>query len=379
MSLVCLRRKVFLAIPGLLVLLMQSASSAQRKPPMPPYYEEEVRASNPLRTEGARELEAYVNALKADGTRLQSLFTPNYSSRKAFENSTRNLRRKFAESIGYPPPGKPNPEPPVFTKIGEDRLADYYRVKISVLPAVHAEGLYLIPKGLKKRAPLVISMHGGGGSPEAALFHGGANYHDMVRGAAKAGYVVFAPQHLFSADGYPGDIRSRTDSRMKLVGTSLTAVEIVKITRSLDVLLKRPEVDPKRVGMVGLSYGGYYTLVTSALEPRIKAAVSSGYFGVQEWRYAQNELSVPSAFQFSDRFSLFRDSELVALICPRPLLIQAGAKDDADHREGGVKLAAESGNYYRRLGRGDDFQFLVFDGGHEFHDASAWEFLKQHL
>ena len=29
-----------------------------------------------------------------------------------------------------------------------------------------------------------------------------------------------------------------------LIGTSLTAVEIAKITRSLDVLLERPEVDP---------------------------------------------------------------------------------------------------------------------------------------
>jgi dienelactone hydrolase len=222
-------------------------------------------------------------------------------------------------------------------------------------------------------------MHGGGGSPDVALFHGGGNYHDMVRGAVKRGYAVFAPQHLFSAPGYPGDIRNRTDNRMRLVGTSLTAVEIVKITRSLDVLLKRPEIDSKRVAMVGLSYGGYYALVTPALEPRIKVAVSSCYYGVQEWRYWRDENSVPSDFRFQDRFTLFKDSELVALICPRPLLIQAGSGDDDDHREGGVRLAPASAEYYKRLGRGDDFQFLVFNGGHEFHDESAWSFLEKHL
>lgn len=48
-----------------------------------------------------------------------------------------------------------------------------------------------------------LRMYGGGGSPEAALFHGGANYHDKVRGGMKRGYVVFAPQHLFSAAGFP--------------------------------------------------------------------------------------------------------------------------------------------------------------------------------
>ena len=189
---------------------------------------------------------------------------------------------------------------------------------------------------------MVIAMHGGGGSPEVALFHGGANYHDMVRGGVKRGYVVFAPQHLFNAQGYPGDIRDRIDDRMRLIGTSLTAVKIAKITRSLDVLLTRPEVDPKRVAMVGLSYGGYYALVTPALDTRIKCAVSSCYFGVQEWRYERDELGVPSDFRFTDRFTLFRDPEIVSLICPRALEIQAGSKDDKSHRDMGVQLAPES-------------------------------------
>jgi dienelactone hydrolase len=350
--------------------------------PLPPLFEQEVSTSDPLRAEQAKELDAYILALKKDASRLNSVFTPDYSSVKAYNGSVRLLRQKFAESMGFPPPGKPDAEPPLFDKMGEDSLGIYYRVKISVLPGVHAEGIYITPRVAlngKTRVPLVISMHGGGGSPEVALFHGGGNYHDMVRGAVKRGYAVFAPQHLFSAPGYPGDIRNRTDNRMRLVGTSLTAVEIVKITRSLDVLLKRPEIDSKRVAMVGLSYGGYYALVTPALEPRIKVAVSSCYYGVQEWRYWRDENSVPSDFRFQDRFTLFKDSELVALICPRPLLIQAGSGDDDDHREGGVRLAPASAEYYKRLGRSDDFQFLVFNGGHEFHDESAWSFLEKHL
>jgi dienelactone hydrolase len=190
---------------------------------------------------------------------------------------------------------------------------------------------------------------------------------------------VFAPQHLFSALGFPGDIRNRTDERLRLVGTSLTAIEIAKITRSLDVLVKRPEVDPKRIGMVGLSYGGYYSLVVPALEPRIKVAVSSCYFGVQEFRYEKDELSIPSDFRFADRFSLFRDPEIVALICPRPLLIQAGRDDDAEHRDMGIRLAPEAAGYYQRLGLADRFRFIVFPGGHEFDDKSAWDFVKRFL
>src|SRR5262249_2087741 len=156
----------------------------------------------------------YVLAMKRDETRLHALLHPDYSSPAAYEKSVESYRKAFCESIGYPPPGDVPKKAPTFDKIGEDGIGTYYRASIPILPEVHAEGIYIVPKGLTGRAPLIISMHGGGGSPEVALFHGGANYHDMVRGGVKAGYIVFAPQHLFSAQGYPKDIRRQIDDRM---------------------------------------------------------------------------------------------------------------------------------------------------------------------
>lgn len=382
----CLRPLAFVLVLIMLALhsvpnaLAAPEATAQGAAPPPErYYEEDVSASNPLRSEQVRELDAYIRSVKQDKTRLHHLFTPDYSSPASYEASTRRLRQEFSRSIGYPPPGKPDLEPLELKRIGDDTLAVYYRARISILPGVHAEGLYIVPKGRRGRVPLIIAMHGGGGSPEVALFHGGANYHDMVRGGVKRGYVVFAPQHLFSAEGFPGDIRDRVDDRMRLIGTSLTAIEIAKITRALDALVRRPEIDPRRIAMVGLSYGGYYALVTAALEPRIKAVVSSCYFGVQEGRYERDELSVPTDFRFTDRFTLFRDSEIVALICPRPLQIQAGSRDDSDHREPGKAIAPDAAQYYNSLGRGRDFQFTVFEGGHDFYDEPAWEFLRERL
>lgn len=366
--------------PFLLALTLTSVVlKAQDPAPAPAYFEQRVADSNPLRVEQAAELDAYLTELKADTARLRALLKPDYTSPEAYSRSVQNYRQAFCDSIGYPPPGQPSNGPASFDKMGEDILGTYYRARIPVLPKVHAEGIYIVPKGVTGKAPLIISMHGGGGSPEVALFNGGANYHDMVRGAVKRGYVVFAPQHLFSVEGLPKNIRNTVDERMRLLGTSLTAVEIVKITRSLDVLLQRPEVNPQRVGMVGLSYGGYYALVTPALDPRIKVSVCSCYYGVQEGRYERDELSIPSDFKFKDRFSLFRDGELAALICPRALQIQAGSTDGVDHREPGRKLAPISAEYFQELGLGDRFQHLVFEGRHEFHDASAWDFVKKHL
>lgn len=372
-------RRSFLMLA--LSLLSGVAADAQDKSAVPKYFEDEVANSNPLRAEQARELDAYIIAQKQDRSRLEKTLAADYTSPAAFEKSTHGYRRAFAESIGYPPPGTVDQSTASFKQIGQDDIGTYFRAMIPVLPGVNAEGIYIIPKSLKpnEKAPLVISMHGGGGSPEVALFKGGANYHDMVRGGVKRGYVVFAPQHLFSAEGFPKDVRNRTDERLRLVGTSLTAVEIAKITRSLDVILKRPEVDASRVAMVGLSYGGYYALVTPALDTRIKVSVCSCYYGVQEGRYERDELSVPSDFKFKDRFTLFRDSDIVALICPRALQIQAGSKDGVDHRDAGKPQAIISAEYYSKLKLGDRFQHVIFEGGHEFHDPTAWDFVTQHL
>jgi dienelactone hydrolase len=366
---------------GLHALVLFASTLFAQEAQQPQYFEQDVKASHPLRTEQAKELDDYILALKQDDTRLKGLLPNDYSSPAAFAKSAERYRTAFCQSIGYPPPGETRESEPSLEKMGEDTIGTYYRAKIAILPGLHAEGIYIVPKSLKpsEKAPLVISMHGGGGSPEGALFHGGANYHDMVRGGVKRGYVVFAPQHLFSAEGYPKDVRQRTDDRLRLVGTSLTAVEIAKITRSLDVLLQRPEVDDTRVGMVGLSYGGYYALVTPAVDTRIKVSVCSCYYGVQESRYARDELSVPSDFRFADRFTLFRDSDIAALICPRALQVQAGSRDGVDHRDGGKPLAPQSAEYYKKLGLEHRFEHTIFEGGHEFNDETAWKFVTKHL
>ncbi|MFA5058567.1 MAG: alpha/beta fold hydrolase, partial [Opitutaceae bacterium] len=345
-----------------------SPPAAEAKPPSStPLYEEDVAASDPIRAEQARELEKYLAARRADPTALHAFFTPDFSSPEAYVRSAEKLRQALRDSLGYPLPGLPDPtESPSFEKIGGDAQGVYYRFRISVLPGVHAVGLYIMPAGLRGRAPLVIALHGGGGSPELATFHGGANYHDLIRGAVAHGYVVLAPQLLFLAPGFPLDIRQRLDASARLLGTTITAIEIAKIAHALDVVLQRPEVDPERVAMIGLSYGGFYTLYTTALEPRIKVAASSGFFNDRAGLFERVGLSNFVDWRFTNGSSLFNDPEIVALVCPRPLLIQVGIRDELFPIEGARQEAPAAAAYYERLHVADRFQFVEFPGTHEF-------------
>ncbi|MCL2742045.1 MAG: acetylxylan esterase, partial [Oscillospiraceae bacterium] len=55
------------------------------------------------------------------------------------------------------------------------------------------------------------------------------------------------------------------------------ALNIWDMMRVIDYMQSRPEVDPERIGMMGLSYGGTMTAYVSALDGRVKAADISGY------------------------------------------------------------------------------------------------------
>lgn len=363
----------------MLPLLFASAGEAEE------LYEEDLTSSMPIREQQWKQMEAYVQSL-GDAAAKQPLYPADFSSLNAYSKSMQPLHRLLADRVGFPPPALFPTVKERLEQVGEDEVARYYRCYIPIAPELESYGLYIVPKKAHFPAPLVISMHGGGGTPEMATFHGGTNYHDMVRGAVARGYVVFAPLHIFNPfsdkeknSPIPPNIRYQLDQRLRVLGTSLTAVEVAKISRALDALLKRPEVDPKRVAMIGLSYGGFYTLYTTALEPRIKCAVSACFFNDETSRLSYDRPAAWNDMRFQGTASVLANSELAALICPRPLQVQCGKKDDLFPLAGAEKAAARASQYYAKLGLADRFQLDAFDGGHEFHGEAAWEFLKRWL
>jgi dipeptidyl aminopeptidase/acylaminoacyl peptidase len=61
-----------------------------------------------------------------------------------------------------------------------------------------------------------------------------------------------------------------------MAGWNPLAQNVWDLARCLDVLAEHPLVDPARIGMVGLSYGGTVTLFTAAYDSRVAAAFVSG-------------------------------------------------------------------------------------------------------
>jgi dienelactone hydrolase len=353
-------------------LLGAVVSSVRADSGTPGPYEEDLLASSPIRVEQWRQMEAYAASLPGTGPDRGA------SVPVAADAPAEVLRDSFRRRLGYPAPGFLKDTPIRLERIGEDAAGTYFRCHVKVTPQMETYGLYIVPSKARFPAPLVIAMHGGGGFPELATFHGGSNYHDLVRGSVAQGYVTFAPLAVMypyrdrdHGTPIPADVRERLDGRLKSAGTTLMGVEVTKVLRALDVLAARPEVDPGRIGMIGLSYGGFYTLYTAALDPRIRVGVASCSF----WDRLPGHPTLDGKLEET---RVLTSAELVKLVSPRPLQVQNGIQDALFPIEDVRRAVARSRPFYPGP-LAASFEFDAFIGAHEFRGELAWPFLKKHL
>jgi len=129
--------------------------------------------------------------------------------------------------------------------------------------------------------------------------------------------------------------------------------------------------------MIGLSGGGTVTTFASALEDRIKVAVISGYFCA--WRESILPVLhcecnyVPGILQYAECY------DVASLIAPRPLLIEAGTKDNIFPLAGVKNAFAHAERVWELLGVRERLDIDIFEGEHQWSGAKAWDFLAQWL
>jgi len=287
-------------------------------------------------------------------------------------NKLEEHRKEYLSMLGLDRIEECDLPEPELTRVGEDEDAVIYRTRIYITPEIPQYGLLFVPHG-KSCAPLIIAQHGGGGTPELCSdMNGKINYNRMVRRLLERGAVVFAPQLLLWNFGEPRatrpkhDIpyrRQEVDRDLKRIGLSLTAVEIKGIMNGLDFLSEFDFVDGERIGMIGLSYGGYFTLHTMAVDTRIKAGFSNACFNDRNV-YPWNDWVYPNSA------NLFHDAEVAALCAPRRLYVAVGKEDEVFDYRSAVTEAERAREYFKAAGCPQSFMFSAWDGGHTIPDTN---------
>lgn len=233
-----------------------------------------------------------------------------------------------------------------------------YRVQIEILEGLNMIGLFFKSE-CKNKKPVVFVQHGGQGTPEliSGIYGRTCNYNNMLHRVRKNNVHVFAMQLLLWSKDYNVEFDRRSiDARLKRVGSSITAVEIYGLMRMMDYFEKQNYVSS--FGMVGLSYGGFYSLLTSAIDVRIKAVISCSFFNKRDVIHWSDWVWNESAYMFDD-------AEVASLIYPRRLHIAIGDKDELFDYKYAIESFEKLKGMCGKVGT-EWLSFELFDGNHEF-------------
>jgi len=312
--------------------------------------------------------------------RAQQAWHRDYSGPDAFVRSVAPNRERWRQMLN----------PPVLQKTGaltrrpHAPLADLNAEWITLpLGELAAEGVLVFPAGASPQAhvPLVIAQHGIGSTPETPFSNPTAGYHAYARELLQAGFAVLAPFNLRSVPK-----RNRVERLARLADTSLPGIEFARLQHLLDVVLADPRIDRERVGMWGVSLGGLATMFFLPLEPRIKVGIVSAWFNhrltkmaVSDQRYSTFLDTQEEHAFFPGWLTEFTDSDVITLICPRPVMIQHGKRDRIAHWPDLVPEFEAAKAHYQKLGLADRIALDLHDGQHDARPDTGIPFMKKWL
>lgn len=301
---------------------------------------------------------------------------------------------------------------------------DYFREKIEFSTAQNSRtpAYVLIPKALKRPAPAVVALHCHGSyyihgkeklvkleneTVHLALYKkNGYGGRSIANELVQRGFIVIATDAFYFGERrlnlseMPRDLveemQRRARNKTGVAGVNETHGHLEELTMrhliaagatwmgvmahddrtTVDYLLTRDDVDPDRIGCVGLSMGGMRTNWLHALDPRVKCSVSVSW--MTDWRemlpsnignhsWAQYVPGLTGVFELSD-LAVMGNGAFMAQVC---------AHDELHPNAGLTRTLERIQRLAQKANLSERVQTHMFDVTHQFNidmqeKAFAW-------
>ncbi len=291
-------------------------------------------------------------------------------------------------------PARPDP---VRAEVVASEPRDGYtleRVLIDNGAGVNMPGYVLIPDGRTQPGPAIVFNHYHGGQYDLGkdeLFmddwpvDGTTLADELIR----QGYVVLAiDSYAFGerrCHGPAGTAEEGTPTEWSLYklfawqGKNMWGMMVRDDRIALDYLVTRSEVDPERIGAMGMSMGSTRTWWLAAMDERVKASACIACLTHYQTLIANGKVGAHGIYYYVPGMLRHFDSEAVlALIAPRALITLTGADDGGSPAEGVRILNEACEQVYALYGKSDHFRGLLYEGvGHTYtpeiwREVSEW-------
>jgi len=305
-------------------------------------------------------------------------------SKEDWEKARPGLKEEYFYMLGlWPLP----PKTPLHAKITGTLERPNFKVEklhFQSRPHLYVTGNLYLPRKIEGRLPAILYLcgHSGRGrnGNKTAYQHHGIWF-------ATHGYVCLIIDTLMLGEIEGIHHGTYREGRWwwHSKGYTSAGVECWNGIRAIDYLVSRPEVDPERIGVTGISGGGIGSFWIAAADERVKAAVPVSGLSDLETQVIDKVINGHCDCMFFYNTYLWPLTNIAALIAPRHFLFANSDWDTIFPMPGNQRIRdrMESlyGLYGKAGGRGT-FNICVVPGGHSDKlelRLMAYRFMNRHL
>ncbi|MBI2680916.1 MAG: hypothetical protein HYX25_07925 [Candidatus Solibacter usitatus] len=275
--------------------------------------------------------------------------------------------------------------PPKFENVGPAPGGPGYRaykLRYEIVPGFYGAAIVYEPEKIQGRAPAIVNVNGHVGHVGKAIEYKQKRCINQARQG-----IISLNLEWFSY----GELDTKENehwfgAHLDLVGVNEVGLFYLAMRKGLDYLYSRPDVDLSRIGVTGLSGGGWQTIVLSALDGRVAATAPVAGFSSLDSRL-ERPGDVGDVEQNATDLLAGQDySHLTAMMAPRPTLLIYNAEDDCCFRAPLVKpyVFDQILPFFRLYGSEDKFAWHEnFDpGDHNYqldNRLRSYRFFARHF
>jgi cephalosporin-C deacetylase-like acetyl esterase len=304
-------------------------------------------------------------------------------SKEEWEAKRSELKREFFDMLGlWPLPERT----PLNAKVTGTLNRDGYRVEnvhFQSKPGLYVTGNLYLPARVNGKLPAVLyvcghSNKGRDGNKTAFQHHG--------QWFATHGYVclIIDTLQLGEIAGIHHGTYRENRWWWQSAGYTPAGVECWNGTRAIDYLISRPEVDPEKLAVTGISGGGAATFWIAAADERVKVCVPVSGMSDLESYVINKVCNGHCDCMFFYNTYRWEWSTIAALIAPRAMLFENSGYDPIFPMPANERIRDRLADLYRWYEKqpGELFDIGVTPGGHSDNvelRLMAYRWINRHL
>jgi dienelactone hydrolase len=228
------------------------------------------------------------------------------------------------------------------------------KLRYEIVPGFWSAAILYEPERMNGKLPAMVNVNGHGQPGKALEYKQKRCINQAKRGilALNLEWINFGElTHKENAHWF--------QAHLDLAGASGVGLFYLAMRKGVDYLYDHPNADRARIGVTGLSGGGWQTITLSALDERVTLSVPVAGYSTLEARIERTADTGDIEQNPADMMRVGDYSHLTAMRAPRPTLLIFNAEDDCCFRAPLVKPGVydDVRPFFRLYGAEDRFGF----------------------